>query len=88
MHRHRKEGCSTNAWPQTRRPDQPTTLMPTSVIAWPTMRRKIDDCARAQRDADSNFIRPLRHGVSHHAVNADRSQNERGPGENRKQQAR
>ena len=44
--------------------------------------------ARANREADADFLRPLRHEIRQHAIDADGSQRERDGGEDRHQKTR
>ena len=48
----------------------------------------MDDLRRAERDADADLVRSLRDRVGHHAINADRGEQQRDAGKDRKQQAR
>ena len=80
----RREGCLISS--AANAPAKPMMrLIPTSVMAWPTTRRRWIPCPR-RGDTNSDFAGSLRDRVSHDAVDADRGQHQRRARKDRQQQ--
>ncbi len=60
--------------------------MPAIVVSHRVRKNESENVhtSRAERDSDSHFVRALGDGVGDHTVNADRRQDEREPGKQRR----